>query len=182
MDTFFVFFNGYINYLLAFCVVSSFLFGIFPGLYQIKIKRLIIYSSIASNGFFLLPFFGASAPSLFTYLFIYLITVSGFFSFYFLLRNQSNLKLVTKISELNNYYKNNATLAYCGSFLLFSMAGIPPFAGFLGKFYLFTNTFSVTPYLVTLSLLFGCASTFYYIRISKWMFFSNSLLPSATST
>jgi NADH-quinone oxidoreductase subunit N len=182
VNVFNVFFFNYISNYLVFCVAASFLLGIFPGLYQIKIKRLIIYSSIASNGFFLMPFFTSSLISLFVYLIIYLVTISGFFSFYFLLRNKDNLRLITKISELNNFYQVNPALAYGGSFLLFSMAGIPPFAGFLAKFYLYINTFFYIPGLVILSLFFGCVSTFYYIRFSKWMFFANSLSPASKNS
>lgn len=168
LDVFNIFFASYLLPLLAMCIIFSFFFGIFPGVYQVKLKRLLIYSSIASNGFFLLAFYSAvDISALICYLFIYLVTSFGFFAFYFLLRKQSSLKLITKISELNNFYQNNPYLAYCGSILLFSMAGIPPFAGFLGKFFLYTEVFLSAPILIFISLLFGCISTFYYIRISK---------------
>lgn len=167
MGPFYPFFIGYTSYLLCVCIIASFVLGIFPGLYQVKIKRLIIYSSIASNGFFLLAFFAGSATPLMSYLTVYLYTLSGFFAFYLSLRKQASLKVIKKISELNNLYAANKELAYAGSIILFSMAGIPPLAGFMVKFHLFQTAFSYMSGLILFILFISCASTFYYIRLSK---------------
>lgn len=164
------------------CIVTSFFFGIFPGLYQIKLKRLLIYSSIASNGFLLMPLYSGSFSAMFLFLSVYLLNVSAFFSLMMLLRNAKTQLIIKKTSDLNNLYNWARGFAFVGATLVFSFAGIPPLAGFFIKYYLFINSFTLIPFAIAVALLFSCVSTFYYIRILKWMFFSNNLESSAKST
>lgn len=164
------------------CIVTSFVFGIFPGLYQIKIKRLLIYSSVASNGFLLIPIYSGSFSAMFLFLSIYLLNVSAFFSLMMLLRNAKTNLVIKKISDLNNLYNWSRGFALVGTALVFSFAGIPPLAGFFTKYYLFINSFNLIPFAIGIALFFSCVSTFYYIRILKWMFFSNNLDPSVNTT
>jgi NADH-quinone oxidoreductase subunit N len=114
-----------------------------------------------------MPLFANSMSSLYLFLVLYLLSVTGFFSFFMMLRRQGTNKLIIKISELNNLFQSSPSLAIASSILLFSIAGIPPLAGFFGKFYIFISVFNEVPSLILFALLFSCISTFYYIRIIK---------------
>ena len=79
------------------------------------------------------------------------------------------------ISDLSFLRKSNPTLAVSFTFILFSLAGIPPLAGFFAKFYLFFAVLSSSYYLVAIiGILTSCISCFYYLRLIKVMYFSQS--------
>lgn len=116
--------------------VLSLVFGLLGGLLQKKIKKLIAYSSVTSIGFLLLNLYSDSIEatiSSFLYLITYVFTLLGVFVLLSgLLVNKK--KFISFDVELANFFNINKNLAFCFSILFFSLGGIPPFYGFIGKF------------------------------------------------
>nr|NP_066420.1 NADH dehydrogenase subunit 2 [Ochromonas danica]AAG18386.1 NADH dehydrogenase subunit 2 [Ochromonas danica] len=182
-----IFFEDISDLLLIFGLCSI-LIGTFYALNQKRIKKLIIYSSIAQVGFLVsilsLQTF-ESFSSLFFFLFIYLITsivLWGYVVFFFnsstIVRNFSNKGLVSiYISDFSNFAKIN--LLWCVSilFIFFSIGGIPPFVGFISKM-IITLQFVDSGYFFVASflLIISAISVYYYIRIVKISFFESNKL------
>ena len=83
-----------------------------------------------------------------------------------------------RVSDLSGLSQNNPLLAYAMAALMFSMTGIPPLAGFFGKFFIFDAAVSSGHYtLATLGILFSVVSAYYYLRIIKVMFFDEPVDP-----
>lgn len=174
------------SYILIFCVICSSFIGTFTAFAQIKWKRFIVYSSISHLSFMLLAIISndlTSINNLFIYLIIYLIMTLGFFvfflNFYYF---QFPLSYQTRyFSSLNLLILLNPILAASLGIILFSMAGIPPLAGFFAKFFVIFSAIKYKMFnLVFLILLCNCISCFYYIRLVKLLYF-NSTLPKIFS-
>lgn len=159
--------------------VISFLVGAFGAIYQIKIKRILAYSSINNAGFFVLAltsdsFFGLSGGLL--YMFIYSIIMSGIFIFFLSLAPFSNTEGEEPLLFIHycaNLFLTNPLLAYTGGLLLLSLAGIPPLLGFFGKFVIFYAIFENSLYFLgVISMIFTVITSFYYLRLVKIFFFS----------
>jgi NADH-quinone oxidoreductase subunit N len=171
--------------LLIGCSVLSMLVGAFGGLYQKKIKRLLAYSAIGHMGYLTIGFITGSVEgvtAVFIYLFIYMITSIGFFTI--LLAVESALPQsfsrdrrirLTYITDLALLSKAHPLLAFSAAIILFSMAGIPPLAGFFSKLYLFIAAISSSLYvLATIAVLTSVVGCFYYIRLIKYLYFAAS--------
>lgn len=171
------------NFLLF--VHLSLLVGSCGAFVQQKWKRFLAYSSIFHVGFLLLALANGTLQSLesfFFYILIYILTNCGLFSLFFSLVYSKNNSIVRYLSDLTMLLKTNTIQAVCLIIMLFSIAGIPPIAGFFAKFYiLFSTLNSGFNSLFIVSLLFSCFSCFYYLRIIKtvcfetltrWAFFS----------
>lgn len=168
-------FNLAINYwqpLLIITSISSIIIGSLGALFQKKIKRFFAYSTIANIGF---VFMGLSngtiegIESAIVYSIIYIITNLGVFTI-LLSINKDNFSL----SDLQSISKNNPLLAISFCILLFSTAGLPPLAGFLGKLEIFKATLSESLYLlVFIAIIISVISTAYYIRLIQIMYFQN---------
>jgi NADH-quinone oxidoreductase subunit N len=150
--------------------------GSFTAFYQIKLKRLLIYSAIVNNSFFLLSFSGGTflnLQSFILYLYFYIILIFGLFTLLLSLRRLNNFFLIKKIYELKYLFFINPLLALTFSFFLFSIAGIPPFIGFFGKFYIFYSLLDISVFfIIVFFILLSIFSVFYYIRLINIMFFS----------
>ena len=182
----------------VFCSIASMIVGALSALSQQKIKRLLAYSSIGHVGYLLIGLTCASLEgieSLFVYLIIYLIMTINVFAILLSLRakpslvsvavppvsgdsqfsvNQgfSNTVQVRYLSDLGLLAKTNPLLALSLTASLFSMAGIPPLAGFCSKFYLFFAALGSSLYLLAFVGVFtSVLSCFYYIRLIKIMYF-----------
>ena len=176
MWTFFVDPSGVWNQVLLICAVLSLIFGSFGALAQTNIKRLLAYSSINHVGYMLLAFACGTIEglqALFLYLFIYLIMTVAVFGILLSLRqSQRGGENVQYISDLTHLSKSNPFLAFTFALTLFSLAGIPPLAGFFSKFYLLFATISSSFYLAAcIAVLTSCVSCFYYLRLIKIMYF-----------
>jgi NADH:ubiquinone oxidoreductase subunit 2 (subunit N) len=147
------------------------------ALYQIKLKRLLAYSAINHVGFLLiglLTFTPFSISALFFYLIIYIIISINLFLFLFMFRKYNNNLKLKKINEYISIFKSHPILSINFAIILFSLAGIPPLAGFYSKFYIFVSAFNSAFYsIVIIAALFSVASSLYYIRLIKLMFFKN---------
>lgn len=160
-------------------IIASALLSIIVGslgaINQTKFKRLIAYSAIAHMGFMLLGLSTGSISGLiatFVYIVIYMITSLNTFTF--LLSLNSNTPLVY-ISQLAGLSRINPTLAYTFALTLFSMAGIPPLAGFFSKYLVLMASINNQYYLISvIAIVFSVIGSFYYLRLIKWMFFKDS--------
>ena len=166
--------------IIIFCAIISVLVGSFVALKQRKIKRLIAYSAISHVGYLLIAF-GAGTfmgiQAVFFYMFIYMIT--GVSIWVILLstqlfnEQQSNGQ---NLSDLSSLFNTNNLLAITFAIVLFSLAGVPPLAGFYAKMQIFLVSIESSMYVVsTIGIMSSVISTFYYIRIIKILYFEKSL-------
>jgi proton-translocating NADH-quinone oxidoreductase chain N len=162
------------------CGMLSISVGTLKTLQQNKIKRFLAFSSIGHVGFLLLGFSTGTIigiQSLLFYLFIYTVTMLNVWAIFISLEifNRNSYKQLIYINDLQGLYKSNPLLAYTLAINMFSMAGIPPLAGFFAKFYiLFAGLESSFNLAVIGAILLSVISAFYYIRLIKIMFFDES--------
>lgn len=156
------------------CSLLSILIGSFSALVQRKIKRFFAFSTIGNLGFVFLAMSSNSIEGFkaaILYLLIYLITTLGVWS----ILNVTTIKNSFLI-DYSGLYRANLALGFSFAIILFSMAGVPPLAGFFAKLFVFLSAISENLYVFAiLSILISCVSSFYYIRIVKIVFFENSL-------
>ena len=161
------------QYILLLCSGLSMIVGSFAALSQQRIKRLLAYSSIGHVGYMLLGFSCASLEGIEAvciYLVIYVIMTLNVFGIVLAMNSkQSRLRYLSDFGMLS---ASHPVLAFTFACTLFSMAGIPPLAGFCSKFYIFFAALSSGLYaLALLGVLTSVVSCFYYIRLIKIMYF-----------
>jgi NADH-quinone oxidoreductase subunit N len=159
--------------ILVFLSIASMLFGAIAAIGQKNIKRLIAYSSIGHIGYALAGVASASndgIQSSVIYLTIYIVMNLGFFSCLLMLRRNDNY--YESIYDLSGLSKNHPILSFSLLVILFSLAGIPPLAGFFAKFYIFKAVIEQSMYfLAIVGLLSTVIAAFYYLRIIKIIYF-----------
>jgi len=159
--------------ILIFLSIASMLFGAIAAIGQINIKRLIAYSSIGHIGYTLAGLATGSndgIQSSVIYITIYIIMNLGLFSC--LLMMKRNNKYYENIEDLSGLSKNHPLLSFSLLIILFSLAGIPPLAGFFAKFYIFKSVLEQSMYfLAIVGLLSTVIAAFYYLRIIKIIYF-----------
>ena len=145
------------------------------ALRQQNLKRFLAFSSIAQAGFILLGILGANdlgMTAIVYFVLIYVFTNLGAFS---VVEAISNASGVETIKGYNGLYKTNPKLSLLMTLALFSLAGIPPVAGFFGKFFLFTSAASSGYYiLVLIAVLNATISLYYYLLVVRAMFIEKS--------
>lgn len=177
---YFVFYSfvGYWHVVVLVCAIISMFIGGLGALYQNKIKRLVAYSSISHMGFLLLGISSGTLQGLqatSVYLFIYLLLTINFFSIIFGVRKYVSVFKIKTLDDFRLLFKSNPIIAIILSLNLFSYAGIPPLAGFFGKFYVLSVSTNVGMYFVVFfAIVFSIISSVYYIRLVKLMFFEKS--------
>jgi NADH-quinone oxidoreductase subunit N len=138
---------------------------------QTNIKRFLAFSSIAQAGFILLGILGASQLGMATILYfvlIYIFSNLGAFGVISIISNRTGKE---NISDYNGLYQTNPRLSLIMMLALFSLAGIPPVAGFFGKYFLFTAAADKGYFiLVLLAVLNTIISLYYYLIVVKAMF------------
>lgn len=152
--------------------------GSISALYQKRVKRLFAFSTIAHTGFILLAILAAtidSAKALIFYIIVYaFLTILLFSLLIFAVTSTTNYpKYLANWSAIGG---NNPVFAYTFGLILFSIAGIPPLAGFFSKFFVLLSIIS-KDYLLTsiIIVLISSLACFYYLRLLKMIFFrSNS--------
>ena len=155
--------------------ISSMLIGSLGALRQTYLKRLMAYSTINHIGFILMGLIPGSEDgitSICIYLIFYITMNLGIFLF--ILNMQRDQVSVTSIKDLSGLYRSQPLTAGCVSIILFSMAGIPPMAGFIGKLIILNividnNLF----FLAVIAVLTSVIAAFYYIRLIKSIFFDD---------
>ena len=159
--------------ILIFLSIASMLLGAVAAIGQTNIKRLIAYSSISHIGYALAGLATGSnegIQSSVIYITIYIIMNLGLFSC--LLMMKRNNGYYEDINDLSGLSKNHPLISLSLLVILFSLAGIPPLAGFFAKFYIFKSVLEQSMYfLAIVGLLSTVVAAFYYLRIIKIMYF-----------
>ena len=159
--------------IIIFLSIASMLFGAIAAIGQKNLKRLVAYSSISHMGYALAGLTTGTnqgIQSSITYISIYLFMNLAFFSCLFMLRRDE--KYFENIEDLSGLSKNHPLLSFSFLIVLFSLAGIPPLAGFFAKFYIFTAVIEESMYfLAIVGLLSTVIAAFYYLRLIKIIYF-----------
>jgi len=162
--------------IIIFLSIASMLFGAIAAIGQRNLKRLVAYSSIGHMGYALAGLAtgtNAGIQSSISYITIYIFMNLGLFSCMFMLRREDNY--FENIDDLSGLSKNHPLLAFSFLIILFSLAGIPPLAGFFAKFYIFTAVIEQSMYfLAVVGLLSTVIAAFYYLRLIKIIYFDSS--------
>ena len=159
--------------IVSFVALASMAIGAFAGIGQKNIKRLMAYSSIGHMGYALVGLAAGTAQGIAgvsIYLAIYLVTTLGAFAMILAMRRDG--KPVEEIADLAGLSRKSPMVAAGLATLFFSLAGIPPLAGFFAKLYVFQAAVAAQLYpLAVLGVLASVVGAFYYIRLVKVMYF-----------
>ncbi|MCI4661874.1 MAG: NADH-quinone oxidoreductase subunit NuoN [Neomegalonema sp.] len=162
--------------ILAFLAVASMFLGAVAGIGQTNIKRLMAYSSIGHMGFALVGLAAGGekgVQAMLVYLAIYVAMNVGVFAF--LLTMTRNGKQAVKIADLAGLGTTHPAAAACVAILMFSLAGIPPLAGFFAKYFVLNAAVDAgLSWLAIAGVIASVISAFYYLRIVKVMYFDEA--------
>jgi len=161
--------------LIALLSALSIILGNVVALAQRNLRRLLAYSAVAHAGYTLLGLLATGSQGYASTLFyttIYAVTLVGTFGIVALVKRETGGDDIANFTAL---YKRSPLLAACMGIFLLSLAGLPPFAGFFGKFYLFTAVVAAGPshaglWLVALALAGSLVSLYYYLSVLKVIF------------
>ncbi|MGA8899010.1 NADH-quinone oxidoreductase subunit NuoN [Bradyrhizobium sp.] len=163
--------------IVVFVSIASMALGSFAAIGQTNIKRLMGYSSIGHMGFALVGLASGTAEGaqgVLVYVAIYVAMTLG--SFAVILAMKRNGRHVENISDFAGLSRTNPLLAFFFAMLLFSLAGVPPLAGFFGKFYVFVAAIKAGLFtLSVIGVLTSVIGAYYYLSIVKVMYFSEPL-------
>jgi NADH-quinone oxidoreductase subunit N len=159
--------------IVVFVSIASMALGAFAAIGQRNIKRLMAYSSIGHMGFALIGL-AAGTPEgiqgVLVYMSIYLTMTIGTFAVILSMRRGEGM--VEQIGDLSGLARTNPALAFFLALLLFSLAGIPPLAGFFAKYYVFLGAIKAGLYaLAVIGVLTSVVGAYYYLLIVKVMYF-----------
>jgi NADH-quinone oxidoreductase subunit N len=161
---------------LAAIATLSMVIGSFGALAQRNIKRLMAYSSIANIGFALVALSAGTArgvEGMLVYLTIYVVSTTGVFACILSMRRRDGA--VESIEDLAGLSRTHPGVAVALTALLFSIAGIPPLAGFFGKLYAFIPAVEAGQiWLVVVAVLSSVVGAFYYLRLIRLMWFDSA--------
>lgn len=157
--------------------VFSVVFASIAALYQDKIKRLLAYSGIAHMGYVLLAASSNSVEGFFAayyYLLVYSVTGLGVFIILLSVRKYTSYLKIKNLSDFSSMFRNNPSLAFSFSIFMFSLAGIPPLAGFFSKLFVFLSLIKIESYLASaIVITTSVVSAVYYLWIIKIIFFKD---------
>jgi NADH-quinone oxidoreductase subunit N len=161
-----------------FIAVASMILGAVAAVAQTNIKRLMAYSSIGNIGYALVglaPGTSEGIRGVLVYMAIYLFMTIGTFGCILLMRQKG--KFVEGIYDLAGLSRTHPGMALALAVFMFSLAGVPPLAGFFGKFYVFYAAVQTgLIWLVVIAVVTSVVSAFYYLRIVKVMYFDDPVL------
>jgi len=159
--------------IVVFVAIASMALGAFAAIGQRNIKRLMAYSSIGHMGFALIGLAAGTADGIegvLVYMAIYLAMTLGTFAVILAMRRDG--QMVEGIGDLAGLARNNPTMAFFLAMLLFSLAGIPPLAGFFAKFYVFLAAIKAGLFvLAVIGVVTSVVGAYYYLTIVKIMYF-----------
>ena len=165
--------------IVAFMALASMILGAFAAIGQRNIKRLMAYSSIGHMGYALVGLASGTATGVegvLIYLATYLAMTVGAFACILSMRRESGM--VEDISELSGLARTNLPMAFVLAMIMFSLAGIPPLAGFFAKYFVFVAAVQAGLYwLAVIGILASVVGAYYYLRIVKIMFFDQPAAP-----
>ncbi|MCR9124207.1 MAG: NADH-quinone oxidoreductase subunit NuoN [Phyllobacteriaceae bacterium] len=163
--------------IIVFISIASMVLGAFAAIGQRNIKRLMAYSSIGHMGYALVGLAAgtvAGVQGVMLYMAIYLAMTLGTFAFILAMRRKDEGN-VEQITDLAGYASNNPLMAAILTALMFSLAGIPPLAGFWGKWYVFLAAVEAGLWpLAIIGVLASVVGAYYYLRIVKIMWFDEA--------
>tara|TARA_E500000178_G_scaffold323562_1_gene349278 strand:- start:1041 stop:2519 length:1479 start_codon:yes stop_codon:yes gene_type:complete len=155
--------------------ICSVIVGSFAALKQRKLKRLLAYSSVSHVGYLLLAFSANSiegTQALFFYLVIYMITSLSLWSVILSINTSTNTERSKTLIDFASVSTTNPLIGLTGMMALFSLAGVPPLAGFYAKMAVFLSAIGSSLIFVSLiAILCSVVSSVYYIRLIKIMYF-----------
>ncbi len=164
---------------LAMIAVASMAIGAFSAIPQSNIKRLMAYSSIGHMGYALIGLSAGTAQgvkSVLIYMTIYVAMTIGAFACILMMRRRGGM--TENIADLSGLTKTNMPLAIILTVLLFSLAGVPPTAGFFGKWYVFFAAVDAgLVWLAIVGVFASAVSAYYYLRIVWFMWFDEPAEP-----
>jgi NADH-quinone oxidoreductase subunit N len=159
--------------ILVFVAIASMLLGAFAAIGQRNIKRLMAYSSIGHMGYALIGLAAGTSEGVqgvLLYMAIYVTMTLGVFAVILSMRRSAGM--VESIDQLAGLARSHPTMAFFLAMLLFSMAGVPPLAGFFAKFYVFLAAIKAGLYvLAVIGALASVVGAYYYLAIIKLMYF-----------
>ncbi|MCH2630697.1 MAG: NADH-quinone oxidoreductase subunit NuoN [Nisaea sp.] len=165
--------------IIIFISIASMVLGAVAALMQTNIKRLLAYSSIGHMGYGLIGLASANEAGIggvLIYLAIYLFMNVGTFGCIMCMRR--NGQAAEQITDLSGVSKTHPMMAFALMVFMFSMAGIPPLAGFFGKWFIFLAAIEAKLYaLAIIGVISSVVAAFYYLRIIKIMYFDEILEP-----
>jgi NADH-quinone oxidoreductase subunit N len=158
---------------IVFLSVASMMLGSFAAIAQPNIKRLMAYSSIGHVGYSLIGLAAGTAAGIrgvLIYLAIYLFMNVGAWAVILCMRRQG--RMLEQIADLSGLSRTNPVLALALAIFMFSLAGVPPVAGFFGKLYIFVAAIDAKlTGLAVIGVVTSVVGAFYYLRIVKVMYF-----------
>ena len=164
--------------IIIFVSIASMSLGSFVAIRQSNIKRLLAYSSIAHMGFALngliSPLSQLGVQALLIYMLIYIVTNLGVFACIISLEKNEG-ETISNTDDLSGLSKKYPFISFSMAMLMFSFAGIPPLAGFFGKYLIFRSAIeNGLIEIAVFGLIISVVAAFYYIRIIKIMYFDES--------
>jgi NADH-quinone oxidoreductase subunit N len=166
---------GFWQYIILLCSFGSMMVGSFGALQQRKIKRLLAYSSIGHIGYMLVGISTGTVEGLqglLVYIVLYMAMSTCIWTAVLSLSYSNKQGRVKYLTDFVALSKINPLLAITIALTLFSMAGVPPLAGFFSKLYVFFSALESSMYLIVIiGVLTSCIGAYYYIRLIKIMFF-----------
>lgn len=175
----------YWEYLLSIVIVLTITIGNLFAIRQNELKRFMAFSSISQAGYIMLAAIGASTTgvaALTYYVLVYVVANLSVFTVISVVEQNNNG--MTRMSSYNGLYKTNPKLAFLMTLALFSLAGIPPFAGMFSKFFVFMAAAEqgsfMAYFVVFIALINTVVSLYYYLLIVKAMYINNEDAPLPT--
>lgn len=164
--------------IIIFVSIASMSLGSFVAIRQTNIKRLLAYSSISHMGFALIglisPLSQLGVQALLIYMLIYIVTNLGVFACIISLEKNEG-ETISNTDDLSGLSKKYPFISFSMAMLMFSFAGIPPLAGFFGKYLIFRSAIeNGLIEIAVFGLIISVVAAFYYIRIIKIMYFDES--------
>ena len=163
----------------AVVAAASMVLGNLAAIVQISVRRLIAYSAIAHAGYILLGMLSPgpqSLASIIYYVITYGLTTLGAFGVVSIVQEQAG---GDGLSDFVGLSRRAPVVSFCMMVFMLSLAGIPPLAGFFGKFYLFTSALRADPknlgllWLVVLAIAMSAVSLYYYLQVLKQIYIVN---------
>ena len=165
--------------IIVFIAIASMTLGSFAAIGQRSIKRLMAYSSIGNVGYALIGLAAGTEEGIrgvVIYMIIYLAMTLGAFAIILSLRRRN--EMFETIEDLSGLSRTHPVLAFCLAMMMFSLAGIPPLAGFFGKFYVFAAAIQANLVaLAVIGVVTSVVGAYYYIRVVKIMYFDEAKAP-----
>jgi NADH-quinone oxidoreductase subunit N len=174
--------HGYVSGwvpVVAIVAALSMVLGNLVAILQTSVRRLLAYSAIAHAGYMLLGILShtdQSLRALLYYAITYALTVIGAFGVVALVEEETGGDTLSDFAGLS---RRAPVPSFCMMIFMLSLAGIPPLAGFFGKFYLFSTVLTSTPgalgllWLVVLAIAMSAVSLYYYLKVLKYIYVIN---------